>query len=497
MTVTNSLIASNVAGAAGGGGISAFTLNFTGASARAVIENSTISGNVSDVDGRGGSALFVYGPTQIRNSTVTRNRGRRAVQVGRRASYLNITSSIIAGNYSQDGDLVGTNREEYSSSSIASGGNNVFGTVGGASAFFPANVTPGPGDQFIGTNDPGLAPLANNGAPTLTHALLPGSPALDNGSNPAGLSTDQRGFPRVIGSAPDVGAFEQNSTIVVDTTEDAVDGDFSRGDRSLREALLFIADGGTILFDRRLNGETIRLNDGELVVDRNVTINGDIDSDSFSNITIDAQQESRVFNISDDDRNSLNTVTLSGLTITNGRDDQGAGIRNRELLTLNDSTVTGNVATGIGGGIHSEDSPLKLFSSTVSGNIAANGGGGIWSEGSYLRVSNSTINSNASTRNGGGILRYEGDDGENIAIISNSTLSSNSAANYGGGLFNAGPGLVQLRNSTVTNNKGDRGAGVASIGDKVTRTDLVSTIVSGNADGDIEFVRGNTNSIYS
>ncbi|MEO0354484.1 MAG: choice-of-anchor Q domain-containing protein [Cyanobacteria bacterium P01_A01_bin.3] len=373
----------------------------------------------------------------------------------------------------------------------------MFGTVGGASAFFPANVTPGPGDQFIGTNDPGLAPLANNGAPTLTHALLPGSPALDNGSNPAGLSTDQRGFPRVIGSAPDVGAFEQNSTIVVDTTEDAVDGDFSRGDRSLREALLFIADGGTILFDRRLNGETIRLNDGELVVDRNVTINGDIDSDSFSNITIDAQQESRVFNISDDDRNSLNTVTLSGLTITNGRDDQGAGIRNRELLTLNDSTVTGNVATGIGGGIHSEDSPLKLFSSTVSGNIAANGGGGIWSEGSYLRVSNSTINSNASTRNGGGILRYEGDDGENIAIISNSTLSSNSAANYGGGLFNAGPGLVQLRNSTVTNNKGDRGAGVASIGDKVTRTDLVSTIVSGNADGDIEFVRGNTNSIYS
>jgi hypothetical protein len=51
---------------------------------------------------------------------------------------------------------------------------------------------------------------------TRTHALLPGSPAIDTGNNSANLSTDQRnsGFPRVIGAAPDIGAFEFNSDII-------------------------------------------------------------------------------------------------------------------------------------------------------------------------------------------------------------------------------------------------------------------------------------------
>jgi hypothetical protein len=58
--------------------------------------------------------------------------------------------------------------------------------------------------------DPLLAPLADNGGPTRTHALLPGSPAISAGSNPANLTTDQRGagFPRVYESAADIGAFE-------------------------------------------------------------------------------------------------------------------------------------------------------------------------------------------------------------------------------------------------------------------------------------------------
>ncbi len=55
-----------------------------------------------------------------------------------------------------------------------------------------------------------LGPLAPNGGPTRTHALLPGSPAIDAGSNPLGLTTDQRGtgFPRVLGGTADMGAHE-------------------------------------------------------------------------------------------------------------------------------------------------------------------------------------------------------------------------------------------------------------------------------------------------
>jgi len=74
------------------------------------------------------------------------------------------------------------------------------------------------GDQ-VGTSanpiDPMLGPLANNGSPTMTHALLEGSPAIDKG-NSFGESTDQRGLPRpsnfvdIVNAADgsDIGAFE-------------------------------------------------------------------------------------------------------------------------------------------------------------------------------------------------------------------------------------------------------------------------------------------------
>src|SRR5262249_40378690 len=67
--------------------------------------------------------------------------------------------------------------------------------------------------------DPLLAPLGNYGGPTLTMALLPGSPAIDAGNNgliPAGVTTDQRGLARVVNGTVDIGAFESSGfTIAV------------------------------------------------------------------------------------------------------------------------------------------------------------------------------------------------------------------------------------------------------------------------------------------
>ena len=59
--------------------------------------------------------------------------------------------------------------------------------------------------------DPGLGALANNGGPTLTMALLPGSSAIDGGDDTAASAEDQRGLPRPIGPAVDIGAFEYGS----------------------------------------------------------------------------------------------------------------------------------------------------------------------------------------------------------------------------------------------------------------------------------------------
>jgi hypothetical protein len=66
--------------------------------------------------------------------------------------------------------------------------------------------------NIVGGN-PGLGRLQNNGGPTPTMALLPGSPAIDAGANPLGLTTDQRGYgPRVVGAAADIGAYELGAT---------------------------------------------------------------------------------------------------------------------------------------------------------------------------------------------------------------------------------------------------------------------------------------------
>jgi hypothetical protein len=61
--------------------------------------------------------------------------------------------------------------------------------------------------------DPLLGLLTGNGGPSRTHAPLPGSPVINAGSNPFGLTTDQRGdgFPRTVGAGTDMGAFESAS----------------------------------------------------------------------------------------------------------------------------------------------------------------------------------------------------------------------------------------------------------------------------------------------
>jgi len=79
--------------------------------------------------------------------------------------------------------------------------------VGSHNLIASANVAPPP-DTI--TACPHLGPLADNGGPTLTHALLHDSPAIDQGANFLGYATDQRGngFPRPFGAAADIGAFE-------------------------------------------------------------------------------------------------------------------------------------------------------------------------------------------------------------------------------------------------------------------------------------------------
>jgi hypothetical protein len=71
-----------------------------------------------------------------------------------------------------------------------------------------AGIANGVAGNLVGM-DPRLGPLQGNGGLTPTMALLPGSPAIDAGSNTLNLTSDQRGFsPRIVGAAADIGAYE-------------------------------------------------------------------------------------------------------------------------------------------------------------------------------------------------------------------------------------------------------------------------------------------------
>ena len=80
---------------------------------------------------------------------------------------------------------------------VVSGGNNVVQDD---------SCNPAASDQIIG--DALIGPLGGNGGPTQTHALLPGSPAIDTAADAACPAIDQRGVTRPQGPHCDVGAFE-------------------------------------------------------------------------------------------------------------------------------------------------------------------------------------------------------------------------------------------------------------------------------------------------
>ncbi len=207
LTVSGSTLSGNVASTRGGGIFS--NTDLTGMHTTSVV-NSTISGNTAATVG--GGVYNIDGLTVIRHSTITNNaalpdKGSGVASFGDAATQTEFLSSVVAGNTNSDVDLVDLGGPPVNS--LTSNGYNLIGAGNNLAAFGQS------GDQ-TGVADPLLGPLADNGGPTMTHALLAGSPAIDMGDPAAvagmdGVPTnDQRGAPftRVSGGPIDIGAFE-------------------------------------------------------------------------------------------------------------------------------------------------------------------------------------------------------------------------------------------------------------------------------------------------
>jgi Right handed beta helix region len=236
----------------------------------------------------------------------------------------------------------------------------------------------------------------------------------------------------------------------------------------------------TITFQAGLTG-TITLDQGRLVVNKNnSSYSTTITGPGADDISVSGDYTSLVFEAA----NTGSGLTISGLTVENGYDDAAGGIYARENtdVTLTDSTVTGNTATGVrdkyeffgGGGITNRGTML-IQDSLISDNYANSyipqsgppfpygGGGGVNNLGG-LTITGSTITENGSAVLGGGIL--EGITKYPVfTYISETTISDNGAP-YGGGIeafnFFASPGAShsQITDSTISGNEAVQGGGM-------------------------------------
>lgn len=476
-------------------------------SGTATIKNSAITGNDATAYAQAGVIIRPDATVDISNSTIAENRGRSNGGI-ENAGTVNVANSTIANNTgglaaggiinSADGKATVTSSiltNNTGSANIGdvsgageyiSGGNNLISNGDDATGFVN-----GVNGDLVGSNgndpfnpqtelliDPQLGELQNNGGLTETLALREESPAIDAGSNPNNLATDQRGegFERTVGQGTDIGAYEVQTNgsgeipeLIVSTLADENDGDFSGGDLSLREAIALANSGNTITFDSSLSEGTITLSQGELLIDQSLNIDG-LDS----GITVDANQQSRVFNIDDGNDQTNLDVSLDGLTISGGSANRqtspgdtnpsnfGGGISNRENLNLNNSQVTGNDAVAGGGGILNAAGMLTIENSTISDNSSNSGrvgapGGGILNESGELTINNSTISQNSAFQSGAIATRGE-------TSINNSTISDNQATVFAGGIS----GSADITSSIVADNSNNNNTGTNNLSGEFT-----------------------------
>ncbi len=220
------------------------------------------------------------------------------------------------------------------------------------------------------------------------------------------------------------------------------------GAGSLRDSVLNACPGSTVTFAPAVTA--ISLTSGQIVIDKNLIIQGPGANLLTVQNTAAPNADSRVFQV-----NSGVTATISGLTITGGNPtDLGGGVYNLGSLTLAQSRVVGNTAVR-GGGIRN-NGDLTVIESLISNNTgtyASGGGGGIGNFGPALTVINSTISGNQvpnGNNNGGGIRS----DNNSVVTITGSTITDNDAAGAasGGGIYRA-TGTVTVRGSIIAANR--------------------------------------------
>ncbi|NTU84414.1 MAG: hypothetical protein HGA45_34465 [Chloroflexales bacterium] len=408
--------------------------------------NLTVASNSAQANG--GGLAFGQGSASVRFSTIATNSadgdaGGLFAEVGAAPA---LADSILAAN-SDGGDDAPQCRGTVNSS-----GFNILGRLDGCS--FNAFG----GDSFDA--DPQLGPLADNGGPTPTLALLEGSPAIDAAFAGRCPATDQRGVARPQGDGCDSGAFERDTVVapppsrtlyVAPDGDDAADCVSSATPcHTIGAAVGKAVSGDTVLLAAGTYSETVSLS-------KSLTIVGV----GAPTTAIDGAGRGTVLTV----LSSQARVALRDLTVRGGNAiGAGGGITSYGALSLERVSVQENRVSagegfqGLGGGIASFGT-LTVSDTAVISNTGVTGGG-IYSQGD-LTASNVTFAGNTATA-GGGLAA-----GAGTATLSYATVAGNQATGAAGGLQAAEGATIQLGASIVADN-GGTSAAPECVGDLVS-----------------------------
>jgi hypothetical protein len=305
-----------------------------------------------------------------------------------------------------------------------------------------------------------------------------------------------------IGAGSSVSIFLTNTevpSLLVNTVQDVINT--IDGTTSLREAInysLTLANPSTITFSSAVFGktpQTIVLALGTLSLTNLATTT--IVGPGANLLTVSGAGTFRVFDIS-------GPAVLSGLTISQGQADNGAGIRNyRSALALTDCTISDNGTLSLlgpahGGGLYAVEGTTSLTNCTVTGNSAVLNGGGLAAAGGTIALTGSTISANKIGFSGGGLSV----DGA-TATLTGCTVSGNSSLGTGGGLFVSPEGKLTVANSILIGNtaeaNGAAGGGLASSSGTATITNCTITgnSATGRGSGGGLAVSGGTTSVIN
>jgi len=252
------------------------------------------------------------------------------------------------------------------------------------------------------------------------------------------------------------------------------------GNNTLRACVYNATSGSTITF---ANDMTITLDSEIGIAYTGLTIDG-----GSHNVTIDGNATTGLFDVKYAD------LTLSHITLQNGQSPAGAAIASCDSnLTINESVITENNASDVGGAIFSysyyENTEINITNSTISHNYSDVVGGAVelissddeYSTTQKLTINDSNISNNNANKYGGavGVYAYRSSSSMFDITISNSTFSNNSAVQ--GGAISTGEYIIgfgptdinlTISNSTVSGNRaaGNSGA-IAFYGDTLVIED--------------------------